>query len=94
MKKFDRLKNDVIRNKTKAIDNTVKMRRLKWRWAGHMPRSQVGRVLCRLANRSAENKETRNIILVRFRYIILVRLYDHNMLCGIFMFGYVKIVIP
>ena len=40
VKKFDRLKNDVIRNKTKAIDITVNIRRLKWRWAGHMLRGQ------------------------------------------------------
>ena len=35
VKKSDRLKNRVIRNKTKTIDVTLKIRRLKWRWAGH-----------------------------------------------------------
>ena len=52
------------------------------------------RGLCRLANRSAESKKTGNIVLVRLRYIILVRLYDHNLICNFFKFGYVKSVIP
>ena len=40
LKKSDRLKNRVIRNKTKVLDITCKIRRLKWRWAGHMIRGQ------------------------------------------------------
>ncbi|XP_075990548.1 uncharacterized protein LOC142986144 [Anticarsia gemmatalis] len=38
VKKSDKLKNRVIRYKTKVIDITQKIRRLKWRWAGHLIR--------------------------------------------------------
>lgn len=38
VKKSDRIRNRVIRNKTKATDITIKIKRLKWRWAGHMMR--------------------------------------------------------
>lgn len=38
IKKSDRLKNLVIRNKTKTTDVTIKIKRLKWRWAGHVIR--------------------------------------------------------
>lgn len=40
VKKSDRLRNRVIRSKTKVIDVTYKIRRLKWRWAGHMIRGK------------------------------------------------------
>ncbi|KAG6464707.1 hypothetical protein O3G_MSEX014681 [Manduca sexta] len=40
VKKSDKLKNRVIRYKTKVIDITLKIRRLKWRWAGHMIRGR------------------------------------------------------
>lgn len=38
IKKSDRLKNIVIRNKTKTSDVINKIKRLKWRWAGHLVR--------------------------------------------------------
>ena len=40
VKKSDRLKNKVIRNKTKVHDITHKIKRLKWRWTGHMIRGK------------------------------------------------------
>lgn len=35
VKRSDRLKNSVIRKKTRTIDVVQKIKRLKWRWAGH-----------------------------------------------------------
>ncbi|CAG4987883.1 unnamed protein product [Colias eurytheme] len=38
IKKSDRIKKIVIRNKTKITDVISKIKRLKWRWAGHLVR--------------------------------------------------------
>lgn len=38
VKKSDKLRNYFIRNKTKTIDIMLKIKRLKWRWAGHVIR--------------------------------------------------------
>ncbi|GBP07181.1 hypothetical protein EVAR_92084_1 [Eumeta japonica] len=40
VKKGDRIRNVNIRKKTKTQDVTLKIKRLKWKWSGHMARGK------------------------------------------------------
>lgn len=37
-RKIEKIRHDIIRKQTKAQDIKVKIKRLKWRWAGHTAR--------------------------------------------------------
>ncbi|GBP84804.1 Putative uncharacterized transposon-derived protein F52C9.6 [Eumeta japonica] len=59
IKKSDRVKNTVIRNKTKTTDVIHKIKRLKWRWASHLKRwdDDVRRVAEVTWNRVAQERK-------------------------------------
>ena len=62
IKLSDKIKNEVIRNKTKVTDIVEKVRNLKWKWAGHvcrMPYDRWARILVEWVPRDGQRNKGR-----------------------------------